>query len=343
MKMIPRKRLSLKARIPRKFKWGVAGCGKFMEETFLPTLQSLKRSKLISVYSGNTERAKFIAGKFGAQNYFSSFDDFIKSDFELLYIASANSDHYWQILKAAEAGKNIFCEKPIALNTAEAEEIVRVCEKHNSFLMVNYPYRFHPLILKAKELIDKKLIGRIVSITANFNIDLHPGDNFRFKKELSGGGALRDLGTHLIDLFRFFNGEIAEVKGYSDNIIYKSDVEDFTGAMVKFEKGGYGYFNVSFNARKSFNRIEIIGYDGCIGIDDFIGKKNIASKIIIDLHGEKKKTFRFKSSKQIYILKAIQKSLLKKTTPLITGTDALINMKIMEAIEKDALKKGTGI
>lgn len=341
--MITRPHLNIKARIPRKIKWGVAGCGRFMEETFLPALQTLKRSRLISVYSSNPERGRFIASKFGAQESFSDFDEFLKSDFEVLYIASANANHYWQIVKAAEAGKHIFCEKPVALNSKQAEEIAGICEKNNIMLMINYTYRFHPLILKAKELINKELIGKIVSISANFNIDFHPGENFRFNKELSGGGALRDLGTHLIDLFRFFNGEIVEVKGYTDNVIYTSEVEDFACAVLKFEKGGYGFLNVSFNSRKSFNRIEIIGCDGSIAVDDFIGKKNIPSKLIIDLRGEKKKTFRFKSSKQIFILKALQKVILKKTKPSITAQDALINMKIMEAIEKDALNKGIQI
>ncbi len=339
--MISRPHLNIKARIPRKVKWGVAGCGKFMEETFLPALQTLKRSRLVSVYSATPERAKFIADKFGAQNNFSNFDEFLKSDFEILYIASANAHHYEQIIKAANAGKNILCEKPVTLNSAQAEEVIKVCGQNNITLMVNYPYRFHPLILKAKELADKNMIGKIVSISANFNIDFHPGDNFRFKKELSGGGALRDLGTHLIDLFRFFNGEITEVKGFTDNIIYKSEVEDYASAIMKFENGGYCQLNVSFNARKAFNRIEIIGYDGSIGIEDFIGKKNIPSKLVIDLRGEKKKTFRFKAAKQVHILKEVQKVILKNSKPGITPRDAFINIKIMEAVEKDAVNKGT--
>ena len=341
--MITRPRLNIKDRIPRKLKWGVAGCGRFMEETFLPALQSAKRSRLVSVYSGDADRGRFIASKFGAQNSYNNFDEFLKSDFEVLYIASINADHYGQIIKAAKAGKHILSEKPVALNSEQAAEIAGVCEKHNVILMVNYPYRFHPLIHKAKELIDKKLIGKIISMNASFNIDFPPGDNFRFKKELSGGGAVRDLGTHLIDLFRFFNGEITEVKGFTDNIIYKSEVEDFANAILKFENGGYAQMNVSFSARKSFNRIEITGYEGSIGIEDFIGRKNIASKLIIDLQSEKKKTFRFKSNKQAYVIKAVQKAVLKKGRPLVTPHDAFINMKIMEAIEKDSRTQGTKI
>jgi len=192
-------------------------------------------------------------------------------------------------------------------------------------------------------LIDKQILGKIISISASFNIDLMPGENFRFKKELSGGGPLRDLGTHVIDLFRYFNGEIVSVKSFGDNVVYKSEVEDFTSAIVKFEKGGYGNFNVSYSVHKSFNRIEIIGSNGCIGIDDFIGKKNISSKMIIDLQSEKKKTFRFRANKQIYILKAMQKSLLREENTPVYGMDALINMKIMEAIEKDFSNSGTSI
>jgi len=339
--MISKPRLNIKGRIPRKLKWGVAGCGHFMEDVFLPALQALKRSRLVSVYSGNSERAKMIAGKFGAQNHCDNYDEFLKGNFDAVYIASVNADHYAQVIKAAQAGKHILCEKPIALNSLQAKDIMEACSKNNVVLMINYSYRFHPLILKAKELIDKQLIGKIVSISAGFNIDFLPGDNFRFKKELSGGGALRDLGTHLIDLFRFFNGEITEVKGFSDNIIYKSEVEDFANALLKFEKGGYAYLNASFNARNAFNRIEITGYNGSIAIDDFIGKRNISSKLLINLHHEKKKTFRFKSAKQIYVLKAAQKIFLNKDNPKITPEDAFINMRIMEAIESDAARQGT--
>ena len=105
--------------------------------------------------------------------------------------------------------------------------------------MINHLHRFHPLVQKAKELINNQMLGKIVSISATYNIDISPGDNFRFKKELSGGGVLRDLGGQMIDLLRFFGGNIIDVKAYMDNVVYKSDVEDFASAIVKFEKNGY--------------------------------------------------------------------------------------------------------
>src|SRR5690606_3268170 len=118
--------------------------------------------------------------------------------------ASANAHHYEQVIKAAKAGKHILCEKPLSITSSAAEEMVKACEENNVQLAVNYVYRFNPLVLKAKELIDKEYIGKLVSINLSFNINFYPDDNFRYEKALSGGGALRDLGTHMIDLLRFF-------------------------------------------------------------------------------------------------------------------------------------------
>lgn len=330
-------RLKFSSAIPRKLKWGVAGCGNFAENSFLPALLLAQRSKLVSIYSHDLKRAKNLSLKFGAQNSFDDFDTFLTSDIDVVYISSVNSDHYWQVLKAARAGKNILCERPIALNSVQIEEMIKVCKEQNVILMIDYLHRFHPLVQKAKELINNQMLGKIVSISATYNIDVSPGDNFRFKKELSGGGVLRDLGGQMIDLLQFFGGNIIDVKAYMDNVVYKSDVEDFASAIVKFEKNGYGYFNISYNTKKAHNRIEILGYNGSLAIENFLGKKNLATKLIIDLQGEGKKMFRKRTNKLLFMIRSVQKTFLKNEPPLATGEDGLENMLIIEKIEKQCL------
>ena len=330
-------RLKFSSAMPRKLKWGVAGCGNFAENSFLPALLLAQRSKLVSIYSHDLKRAKNFALKFGAHNSFDDFDTFLTSDIDVVYISSVNSDHYWQVLKAAKAGKNILCERPIALNSVQIEEMIKVCKEQNVILTIDHLHRFHPLVQKAKELINNQMLGKIVSISATYNIDVSPGDNFRFKKELSGGGVLRDLGGQMIDLLRFFGGNIIDVKAYMDNVVYKSDVEDFTSAIVKFEKNGYGYFNISYNTKKAHNRIEILGYNGSLAIENFLGKKNLATKLIIDLQGEGKKMFRKRTNKLLFMIRSVQKTFLKNEPPLVTGEDGLKNMLIIEKIEKQCL------
>ncbi len=322
-----------------KLKWGVAGLGRFAEQTFIPTLSLLRRSSINSVFSNDINRAKNISEKFGINNKFNNYDEFLNSDINTVFVSSANSYHYEQVIKAAKASKNILCEKPLALNSSQAKEMVQICKENNVLFAVDYLYRFHPQIIKTKELVDNKLLGKIVSISLNFNIDLPPGDNFRYNKELSGGGALRDLGTHLIDLLRFLGGEFDIIGGTVDNIVYKDGVDDFASALVKFKQNGYGYFSCSYNSKKAFNRIEILGHKGAISVDSFIGAKHAPSKLTIMLDGEPKRSFRKRGNKLYYLLKSVQKSFLKNEEPLVTGYDGYINLKIMEELESKCLTK----
>lgn len=329
--------IKIHKRNSKKLKWGVAGCGRFAEQTFIPNVKLLRKSVLTSLYSSDANRTKSLADKFGVEKHFSNYDEFLKSDINAVYISSANMNHYSQVIKAAKAGKHILCEKPLSISSSEAEEMVKTCEHNNVQLSVNYVYRFHPLIIKSKEIIDNQMLGKIVSMNLSFNIDAPPGSNFRFTKSKSGGGALRDIGTHMIDLLRYFGGEIISINGVMDNVIYKSEVEDFACAILKFEKGGYGYFNVSFNSKKAFNRIEVLGHKGALSIDNLVGGRGVSAKLTILLEGEAKKAFRKRSNRQLNLLRSVQKSFLNNQTPLVTGYDGYINMKIMEELEAKCL------
>jgi len=324
----------LKSAIPKKLKWGVAGCGNFAENHFLPVMQSLQRSKLVSVYSHDIARAKNVSNKFGAPNAFNDYDQFLSSGIEAVYISSVNSDHYQQVIKAAEAGKNILCEQPIALDSKQTQEMVDICKVNNVSLAVNHMHRYHPLVLKVKELLDNHMLGKIISISASCNVDRTPDDNFRFNKELSGGGVLRDLGLQWVNMLRYFGGEVSEVKAFKDNIIYKSEVEDFGAAILKFEKGGYGFLNVSCDSKKYYNKIEVLGYNGLIAIEEVSGKRSTSVKLIIDLQGETKRVFRKRTNKLLFTLRSIQKSFLRNNPPVVTGEEELSVMKIVEEIER---------
>ncbi len=321
----------------KRIKWGIAGCGRFAENSFLPAVRLTRRSALTSLYSRDINGAKSLAEKFGVQNSFDNYDQFLKSDIDAVFVASSNVHHYEQVIKAARAAKNILCEKPIALTSEQAEEMVKVCKDNNVLLAVNYVHRYHPLIIKAKELLVNQKLGKLVSIDVHFNIDFPPDNNFRFKKELSGGGALRDIGTHMIDLLRYFGGEIESIDGVVGNLVYQSEVDDFALGTVKFAKSGYGNFNVSYNNKEAFNRIEILCHKGAIAIDNLIGRKLLAPKLTILLEDETRKSFRKRGNKMGYVIRSVQKSFLKNEPAHATGEDGLINLKLMEELEQKCL------
>lgn len=318
-----------------KLKWGVAGLGRFSEMTMIPTLINMRRTRLLSVYSGDIKRAKSIADKYAIQNHYGNYDDFLNSGIDAVYIGSINSNHYEQAVLAAKAGKHLLIDKPMAITSDQAKEIIEVAKENKVQAAVNYVYRFHPLTIKVKEIIDSMLLGKIISISGQFCINLPPGDNFRYNREESGGGAIRDLGTHIIDLFRYLIGEISSIDGVIDNVVYKTEVEDYAAGMIKFDKGSYGYFNVAYSVPRAFNRIEIVGSKGSLSIDNLIAGRFLSSaKMTILLDGEAKKAFRKRGNKQLRLLKSVSKSFLHNTTPEVTGYDGYINLKLMEEFEQ---------
>lgn len=329
---------TIKRVLEPKFKWGIAGLGNFAVNSIIPAIKGLRRSRITAVFSHSFERAKEVAGLFSIKEYYDDFEKFLSSDFDAVYIASANQYHYDQVIAAAKAGKHIICEKPLALNSNQAEEMIRVCEENNVKLSVGYVQRFHPLTRKAKEMIDSGLIGQPVIINVSQSFDYPPNQNFRYQKE-NGGGALRDIGTHCIDLLRFFGGEIEQIEGYLDNVIYKSEVDDFVVATCKFKDGGYGNFYASFCIGKPINRIEIVGYKGTIIIENLIGKRFDYAKLIINKVDETKKAFRMKANKLQNLIKNFQNALNENEPLLVNGYDGLINLKLIEEIEKSAAAK----
>ena len=325
--------LGITKRISKKLKWGIAGCGKFTETAILPTFNLIPRSKINAIFSNDAKRAKALAEKFLIPKSFNNFDEFLQSEIDVVYIASANANHYEQVIKAAKAKKHILCEKPMSVTSAQAEEMVQVCKENGVLFAVDFVYRFHPLVEKTKAIIDASLLGKILYINAEFNINLIPRDNFRYNKSAAGGGAVRDLGTHLLDLMRYLCGEIVVVSGVNQSLSYKSEVEDFASGILKFERGGYGHFQVAYCAPKSFNRIEIIGTKGAVSIDGLISARYGSSKLSILLEGEGKKVFRKRANKLYRSLKSVTKSFLKNETPFVTGEDGLVNLRLMEEFE----------
>jgi len=329
------KKIKLTSPLPRRLKWGVAGCAAYTEEFFLPALQLVQRSKLISVFCHDSNKSKEVASKFGAAKHFNNFDDFLQSDIDSVYLSSADVDQYEFVIKAAYSGKNILCELPLAVTFEQAEKMINVCKENKVFLIVNQIHRFHPQVQKAKELLEKHFVGNIISISASYHSDF-PASYLKSKKEQTTFGVLREFGIQMIDLLRFFGGDITEAKAYLDNLIYNSDVEDYAAALLKFRECGYGSFSVSYDCKKMNNRVEVVGQNGSLIIENFFGKKNTISKLIIDVNGETRKVFRKRLNKFVIMLRSVQKTFLKNELSLVYNQDILENLKVLEEIEKKA-------
>src|SRR5579871_4683800 len=133
-----------------------------------------------------------------------------REDIQLIHVCTPNDAHRTIVLEALRAGKHIYCDKPLALNTAEAEEIVALARTVPSVQQMTFNYRFVPAILRARQLVEAGFLGDLFSFRAAYlhagYIDPNRPFSWRTDRARSGGGAIADLGAHAIDLVRFLVG-----------------------------------------------------------------------------------------------------------------------------------------
>ncbi|MFB9827095.1 Gfo/Idh/MocA family protein [Lederbergia wuyishanensis] len=217
-----------------------------------------------------------------------------RDDIDLIDIVTPNNTHAEIAIAAAEAGKHILCEKPLALTLEDAQRMYNAVKKNNVIHMVCHNYRFAPAVQFAKKLIQEGRLGKIYHVRAQYLQDWIMDPKFpsvwRLKKAVTGSGALGDIAAHSIDMARFLVGEFEEVTGMMETFIKERpvadssgglsaksestimeevDVDDASAFLVRFENGAMGVFEATRFAggNRNGNRIEINGSKGSIRWD----------------------------------------------------------------------------
>lgn len=252
-----------------KIKWGVIGCGGIADRRTLPGMMLSDKVELVAVMDADDAAAQRCKEKYGAKYAFTKYEDVLAVDeIEAVYIASPVFFHKEQAIAAAKAKKHILLEKPVALSVSDAEEIKKACEENGVKISVGFLMRFHGYHQKIKEIIAEGKIGEVVSVRGQFTCwypDI-PGA-WRQKKELSGGGALVDMGIHVIDLIHYLTGlRATEVAAFNQTQTFGYEVDDSSNVIMKMNNGSVAYVDSNFNIpdAASVAKLEIYGTKGSI-------------------------------------------------------------------------------
>ena len=244
------------------------------------------KPRLVVICGRNKQAVEEAARRYG---YAKSVTDWkqVVSDPEVQILDNGlpNNLHLDPCVEAAESGKNILCEKPLAMNHAEAKRMYEAAEKAKVKHMTAFNYRFIPAIQFARDLILRGEIGKVLQFRGAYLQEWIMDPKFplvwRLRKDVAGAGALGDLGAHVLDLARFLVGEVSQVCGMTKTFIGerplpddpkrsgKVDVDDAFISLLKFSNGAIGSVEASrFCAgRKNFQRIEIHGSEGTINFN----------------------------------------------------------------------------
>ncbi|WP_171832103.1 Gfo/Idh/MocA family protein [Oceanispirochaeta sp. M1] len=221
--------------------------------------------------------AEETASKAGFEKAYRDYDELLADpEVDIVDLVTPNSLHKSQIMKALKAGKHVLCEKPLALNAGEARELEQAAVESDRQIGMVFNYRFIPAIMKAKELMEQGRIGEIYSFRGEY---FHTGYqnpsrpfSWRMDFEKSGGGALADLGSHVIDLLRFLLGDFSSVKADMKTYIKERPLADGSGKresvtvddaawlQCELDSGAQGTIEVSRFATGTLDNLNITVY-----------------------------------------------------------------------------------
>lgn len=257
-----------------------------------PVFFDLDAEPVLKVLVGRDEAGvKAAAEKMGWESYATDYREVVsRPDIDLVDVATGNASHAEIAIAAAKAGKHVFCEKPLAMNVAEAKEMVQAVEQAGVKHCVNFNYRKLPAVQLAKRLIEEGAIGRIFHWRSVYLQDWIVDPNFplvwRLDKSQAGSGALGDLAAHSIDLAHFLVGKITSVSGLLETFIKERPlatsmgglqatsaqergpvtVDDGALFLARFENGAIGTFEATRFAlgHRNGNMFEINGSEGSL-------------------------------------------------------------------------------
>ncbi|WP_339840056.1 Gfo/Idh/MocA family oxidoreductase [uncultured Maribacter sp.] len=227
----------------RKIKWGIISTASIAMEQVIPAMLNGEFSEVVAIASRGIAKAEKAAEEFKIPKYFGSYEDLLNDDeIEAVYIPLPNHLHVEWAIKAMNAGKHVLIEKPMAMNSQQAIELLKEAEKHPDLkIMEAFMYKFHPQWIKAKELIDTGEIGTLKTIQSSFSFFDDDAESITNSKEF-GGGSLMDIGCYSISVSRLLFGE--EPKSVMASIEYhpEYEVDILATGILEFENGSSSFF-----------------------------------------------------------------------------------------------------
>jgi predicted dehydrogenase len=317
-------------------RWGLIGCGDIARKRVAPALRDSPSCELIAISRANAELAASFANEFGARRWYADWQDLL-FDYEIdaVYIATPVHLHAEQTIAAAEVGKHVLCEKPMAMSVAECDRMIAACRANDVRLGVAYYRHFYPVVRRVKELIDSGELGVPIVVQINaferFDPKTSEARSWLIKKELSGGGPMFDFGCHRIEVLLDLFGPITEVKATLANTLFDREVEDFATAVFQFESGMCGTLTVSHAAHEPQDTFELFCSRGSIHIPIL----NQGTMRVVTSDGERIETHPNATNIHEPLIEDFARAILERRDPIVTGaigrTVGLVEEKIYSA------------
>lgn len=330
------------AAAPKKLGWALVGLGSLSKNQIAPALLKCEHSKLAAVVTGTPAKGVEWREKYGLtekQVYsYETFDKLIEDkDVDVVYIVLPNSMHHEYVIRAAKAGKHVFCEKPMANTAQECREMIDACEKAKVQLGVAYRCQFEPHHKEAIRFSREKVFGAVKHVNAEFGFKIGDPKQWRLRKELAGGGALMDVGVYALQACRYLTGEepveISALETKTDPVKF-AEVDETITWQMKFASGATANCLTTYNFNGA-NNFTVTAEKGRFGMGPaygYSGQKGWTS--------DPKVPFEFPATDHFVLeMDAFSKAVIDNKPFAPSGEEGLRDLLAVEAIYK-SVKSG---
>lgn len=321
--------------------WGIAGLGRIAGTEIAPAVTAAGNSALAAVSSRDAGRARNFADQHGAA---SAYDDYraMLADpaVDAVYIATPNSLHADQVVQAAEAGKHVLCDKPLATTIPDAERAVAACQAAGVRLGVTFQTRNHEGMSDLRRLLADGEIGAVRLV----QIEVSPGralpGGWRTDPALAGVGVMNNLGVHAYDLLRYLlDAEVAEATAVVD-VEPGFAVDTMALALLRFDTGALAYVNANQSVPNSQPDLSIYGTEGTV-LGRRITRPNLEGSISV--LGRSGSTDRQVSTAGAFVttVAGFAAAVLQERDPTPSGLDGLRSVQLTDALARSVKQQRT--
>ena len=247
------------------FRWGTSGSSGWAEHTFAPAIARARGNQLVAVLGSKAAGAAAFKAKHPVEAAYTNLDAFLQHpDLDAVWVASPPDLHCAQTLAALAAGKHVLCEKPMAVSVAECKAMTKAAAAAGRQLRIGFNNRAHPALQKLAKAVAAGRYGDALEARVQvYHPYATPPPAWRQNRKRSGGWAIGDIGTHLLDVLRWLmNAEAGAVSGHLTNRCWQFKTDDHAAVSVRFKNGAIGHVTACTGAAGGAPRVEFYGTKG---------------------------------------------------------------------------------
>ncbi|MDP6777673.1 MAG: Gfo/Idh/MocA family oxidoreductase, partial [Candidatus Latescibacteria bacterium] len=229
-------------------RWGMIGTGSIATGRGGKALSMAPDSRLVNVMGRSREKARACAEAHGVERCTAHVDELLADpEVDAVYVATPPDVHAEYTVRAADAGRHVLCEKPMALTEDECERMIDACARNGVQLMIAYYRRFYPVVQRMRELLSSPEFGEPVYARVLTSSMYHGRPTWKTDPAIGGGGYLPDNGSHRLDLLAYLLGDVAEVSAFIGTNYHAIEGDDSAAMLLRFANRAYGTVQFSWN------------------------------------------------------------------------------------------------